>query len=79
MLQLPGILKEAGMITLIKEFHQTAGMERQNVYDIKKGRQRFTVSQIQSVGKKYGIDFNWIFGVHNNNPFMADQSKSRVS
>lgn len=63
MLQLPDILKGAGIIRFKEEFYRALGMLRQNVYEVRKGIRGFTPEQIRIACITYGIDANWIIGV----------------
>lgn len=71
MLQLPDILKDAGIINFKYEFLKTLSMPRQNIFNIKAGTQHFTVKHIEKVCKKYMIDANWIFGLQHDRIFQS--------
>jgi DNA-binding Xre family transcriptional regulator len=48
------------------EFCTTIGMYPQNLTQVKRGRNRFTVSQISSICKEYNVNGNWILGTQEN-------------
>lgn len=66
MLQLPDILKSRGKIRFRQEFCDDIDIQKQNIRNIRTGIQHFTVTHIQNACKKYGIDANWIMGIHTN-------------
>lgn len=86
MLQLPGILKKAGLIKYNKEFLEVINMKRQNFTNIPKtGSQHFTVSQVILVCDSFGSYDEmkkklllWVFGLVKKNPLQSIKQK-RVS
>lgn len=66
MLQLPDILKARGKIRFRQEFCDDIEIPKQNIRNIRLGRQYFTVRHIQNACKKYGINANWVMGIQAN-------------
>jgi DNA-binding Xre family transcriptional regulator len=60
------LLKYQKTIIYDKDFCQDVGMLEQTVSKIKKGKNHFTVLQIEAICKKYNVNANWIFGVQKN-------------
>lgn len=63
MLQLIDVLKKRGDIRFRKEFCDTIGLLKQNLVNIKKGTQYFTVEHIRKACKEYNINANWVIGL----------------
>jgi len=53
-------------ISYVKDFCKEIGMQEQTISKIKKGTNHFTVSQIETICKKYKVNANWVFGVQKN-------------
>ncbi len=62
-LQLIEILKASGKIRYDTEFCESIDLRKQNLVNIKAGRNHFTPEHIEKVIKQYQVNANWIFGV----------------
>ncbi len=62
-LQLIEILKNSGKIRYDTEFCEAIDLRKQNLVNIKAGRNHFTPEHIEKVIKQYHVNANWIFGV----------------
>lgn len=62
-LQLIEILKDKGRIRFDTDFCRDIGMKKQNLYNIRTGRNYFTPEHIEQIVKVYKVNANWIFGV----------------
>lgn len=72
-LKLIDVLKYQKSINTIIEFCEEIGMQRQTIYKIKKEETSFTVTQINTICKKYHVNANWIFGIQKN-VFLLENS-----
>ena len=63
MLQLLKLLKVYGVIRFDTEFCESIGLLKQNLNNIKNGKNHFTAQHIEFAVKEYKIDANWIFGI----------------
>ena len=61
-LNLIEILKEKGVITYNTEFCDAIGLLKQNLQNIKTGRNHFTPEHIEQIVKRFQVNANWIFG-----------------
>lgn len=59
------ILKEKEVIRFDTQFCEAIGLLKQNLQNIKAGRNHFTPEHIEQIVKKYQVNANWIFGVSN--------------
>ena len=50
----------------VRDFCISNEIETTRIDKIKKGKNYFTVSQIQKICTKHNVNFNWVFGVENN-------------
>jgi hypothetical protein len=62
-LKLIELLKDNGRIRFDTDFCRDIGMKKQNLYNIKTGRNYFTPEHIEQIVKAYKVNANWIFGV----------------
>lgn len=62
-LRLIELLKFQKKIVTLTDFYKEIGIQRQTVYKIKNGSTHFTVTQIESICKKYKVNANWVFGL----------------
>ncbi len=62
-LHLIEILKASGKIRYDTEFCEAIDLRKQNLVNIKAGRNHFTPEHIEQVIKKFHVNANWIFGV----------------
>lgn len=62
-LRLIEILKEKGIIKYGTDFCNAIGMLKQNLHNVKAGRNHFTPDHIEKAVKKYKVNANWIFGM----------------
>ena len=83
MLYLLGTLKAYGIIRFDTEFCEAVGVLKQNLINIKKGKNHFTPEHIENAIKAYQVNANWIFGVSDKiflgekfNPHHKDTSNS---
>lgn len=65
-IELVELLKYQKRIIYDKDFCQDVEMLEQTLSKIKKGKNHFTVLQIETICKKYNVNANWIFGVQKN-------------
>lgn len=77
MFQAIELLKQNGTIRYTTEFCEAIGIHKQNIRNIKEGRQHFTVEQIRETCKKYGFNANWILGLSRET--FTQHEKSKVS
>lgn len=61
MFELYDELKLRGILKYRRDFANACGLPEQNLYNIKKGRNNFTVIHVANVCKFYSINANWIF------------------
>lgn len=59
-------LKKRGILKYKRDFANACGLPEQNLYNIKQGRNNFTVVHIMNLCKFYGINANWIVGNESN-------------
>lgn len=64
-LRLIDLLLFQKQVSSTKDFCQKIGVLEQTVSKIKKGSNHFTVQQIETICKVYGVNANWIFGIEN--------------
>lgn len=69
------ILKQKGIIRFNTEFCEAIGLLKQNLQNIKNGKNHFTPEHIERIVKKYKVNANWIFGV-SDRIFMNNKEKS---
>jgi hypothetical protein len=62
-LKLIEILKGSGVIRFDKDFCDAIDLRKQNLVNIKAGRNHFTPEHIEKAVKQYHVNANWIFGV----------------
>jgi hypothetical protein len=53
-------------IDSIREFCIEIGMLEQTISKIKKGINHFTIAQVETIGKKYNVNLNWVFELEDN-------------
>jgi len=63
MLELIKILKSSEIIRFSQEFCDAIELEKQNLVNIKKSHQHFTLNHIRLACKVYKVNANWIFGL----------------
>ena len=66
MFELFSELKKRGILKYKRDFANACGLPEQNLYNIKQGRNNFTVVHIMNLCKFYGINANWILGFEEN-------------
>lgn len=62
-IKLIGILKANGTIRFDIEFCRAIELRKQNLYNIRCGKNRFTPEHIRAIVREYNVNANWIFGV----------------
>jgi DNA-binding Xre family transcriptional regulator len=62
-LELIGFMIYHKYVPSIKKFCAEIEMPEQTISKIKKGTAHFTVLQIESICKRFGVNANWIFGI----------------
>lgn len=62
-INLIGILKANGTIRFDVEFCRAIDLRKQNLYNIRCGKNRFTTEHIYAIVNEYNVNANWIFGV----------------
>lgn len=77
MILLIDILKDLGIIKFDTDFCEAIGLRKQNLYNIRKGKNKFTPDHILNAIKIYNVDANWIFGI-TDNVFMENRVQTRV-
>ena len=63
MLELIEKLKRSGEIRFTQTFLDVVEVPKQNIYNIKIGKQHFTIDQIKKACKEYNVNANWILGL----------------
>lgn len=63
MLKLLNILKASGEIRFDSDFCEAIGLLRQNLVNIKNGKNHFTPEHIENAIKVFEVDANWLFGI----------------
>lgn len=63
MLQLIDLLKVYKIIKFDTEFCEAIGLLKQNLNNIKNGKNHFTPEHIEHAIKVFKVDANWIFGM----------------
>lgn len=66
MFELYDELKKRGILKYKRDFANACGLPEQNLYNIKQGRNNFTVVHVMNVCKFYSINANWILGIQDN-------------
>lgn len=62
-IRLVELLKYQKVIKYNRDFYDEIGILRQNFLKVKNGDAHFTVSQINTICKKYKVNANWLFGI----------------
>lgn len=62
MLKFIDILKELKIIKFDAEFCRSIGLLKQNLNNIKAGKNHFTIEHVRMTCKEYEVNINWIFG-----------------
>lgn len=57
------ILKTNGTIKYDTDFCESIGLRKQNLYNIRQGKNYFTPEHIEKAIKTYKVNANWIFSV----------------
>lgn len=63
MMRLISILKVNGVISNRQEFCDAVGVLKQNIINIKKGTQHFSLWHVLNASKQYNVNSNWILGL----------------
>lgn len=63
MLELMRLLKTSGKIQYYQEFFDATEFSKENISNVRRGHQSFTVDHIRNACKKYKVNANWIIGV----------------
>lgn len=63
MLDAMELLKQKGTIRFNQTFCDTIGLQKQNLVNIRKGTQYFTVDHITQACNAYNLNANWILGL----------------
>jgi len=66
MFELYDELKSRGILKYKRDFANACELPEQNLYNIKQGRNNFTVVHIMNVCKFYSINANWVLGLETN-------------
>ena len=53
-------------IDSIRQFCLEVGMLEQTISKIKKGINHFTIAQVETIGKIYNVNLNWVFDLEDN-------------
>jgi hypothetical protein len=77
MLALIDLLKAKGVIRFTNDFCKAIDIDRQNITNIRNGRQRFTVANIEKAIKEYKINPSWVFGV-SDTVFLAPRKRGQL-
>ena len=72
-------LKKLGILKYKRDFANACGLPEQNLYNIKQGRNNFTIVHIMNVCKFYGINMNWIVKAESNLFLKPQNSKQTVN
>lgn len=62
MLELIDILMNIGEIRFRQNFYDAIELQKQNVRQIKDGRAKFTLSQVEKACRIYNVNANWLMG-----------------
>lgn len=62
-LELIDLLKSEGVIKFDTDFAKAAGISKQHLQEIKKGKAHFTTEHVDNFCNNLGINANWIFGL----------------
>jgi hypothetical protein len=76
MLELIDHLKTTGEIRYRQEFCDAIDLPKQNIYNIKKGKQHFTAAHIFRACKIYYVNANWIMGLEDQ--IFSKEKHSRI-
>jgi|GEM_PF-2972671 len=66
MFELFELLKSMGVLKYKRDFANACGLPEQNLYNIKMGRNHFTINHVANVCLFYSINANWIIGTEEN-------------
>lgn len=78
-LELLQLLKDWGVIRFDKQFCEAIGLRKQNLYNIKSGRNHFTPEHIEKIVKVYKVNANWIFGASSNMALNSDREHKKAN
>lgn len=78
MLELVDLLKAKGVIRFTNDFCKAIDIDRQTITNIRNGRQRFTVANIEKAVKEYSVNPSWLFGV-SDTVFIATRKRGQIA
>lgn len=78
MLELVDLLKAKGVIRFTNDFCKAIDIDRQTITNIRNGRQRFTVANIEKAVKEYSVNPGWLFGV-SDTVFLATRKRGQIA
>jgi hypothetical protein len=78
MLELIDLLKAKGGIRFTNDFCKAIDIDRQNITNIRNGRQRFTVANIEKAVKEYSVNPSWLFGM-SNTVFLVPRKTGQIA
>lgn len=78
MLELIDLLKTNGTIRFTNDFCKAIDIDKQNITNIRNGRQRFTVANIEKAIAEYKVNPSWLFGVADT-VFLATRKTRQLS
>jgi len=76
-LNLIDILKQLEIIRFDVQFCEAIDLRKQNLYNIRQGKNCFTPEHISSIIKTYNVNANWIFG-NDEKIFLKKRSQTRT-
>ena len=66
MFELFNLLKSMNVLKYKRDFASACGLPEQNLYNISKGRNHFTINHVANICLFYSINANWIIGTEDN-------------
>lgn len=78
MFKLFEILKQKGILKYKRDFAKACGLPEQNLYNIKMGRNHFTINHVANICLFYSINANWIIGTEENLFIKPTKSSTQI-
>jgi|CEGD01.1.fsa_nt_gi plasmid maintenance system antidote protein VapI len=77
MFELMNALKALGVIRFDVQFCEAIGLQKQNLRNIKSGRNHFTVSHIKNALDEFKVNACWVFG-QSTEMFLRSQNRLQI-
>ena len=77
-LNLIDILKQLEIIRFDVQFCESIDLRKQNLYNIRQGKNCFTPEHIYKIVKEYNVNANWIFGTDDDIFLNRSQTRTHI-